>query len=78
MNKKAIYQSIINTLQSNDRNGTYDMILEEYENNLKDAIEILHSCLYRLVYEENFEGDELEFYTKQYNKLKIIYKKETK
>lgn len=76
LNKKDIYNHIIKTLQVNDRNATFDEILSDCENNLDEAIRIVYSCLYRVVYDEDLEGEELDFYKKQLESIMKIYKPE--
>ena len=70
--KEDKYNSVINTLMNNDRNGTWDEILNEVGGNLDDAIELLISALERIVNEEGLEGDELQFYINQLNAAKSI------
>jgi hypothetical protein len=66
-NKLNAYNSIVRQVQANDSNGTYNKILEDCNNNLDYAISILHSCLNRIVNEEELEGEEIRFYIKHLN-----------
>lgn len=62
------YNSIIKTLQTNDRNSAYDEILPEVKN-LPEAIRILKSCLERMINEDLLEGEELQFYMNQLERV---------
>lgn len=70
--KQTTYNSIIKTLQTNDRNATYDEILQEHENNLTESILDLQQILIRIVNEEGLEGEELGFYIDQLNRVNTI------
>lgn len=59
------YNNIISILMSNDRNATYNDILEDNNNNLAEATEELIEVLTRL----SVENDDKEFYS---NLLKQI------
>ena len=54
------YFGIINTLQSMDRNATYDEILEEEEGNLVSSILIIKESLEQLI--EDLDKEEAAYY----------------
>ena len=54
------YFGIVNTLQSMDRNATYDEILEEEEGNLKSSILIIKDSLTNLI-EEIGEEEAIDY-----------------
>lgn len=59
---KRTYFEAVKRLHENDRNATFDEILEEYEYDLEYANEILKSVLDRIIEEDGYEKDELKFY----------------
>jgi hypothetical protein len=70
--KKDVYMEVINILQNKDHNGSYDLLLEESENNLDSAIINLYNILHRFVHEERPEDEELQFYKDQLVKIGIL------
>ncbi len=54
------YFGIVNTLQSMDRNATYNEILEEEEGNLASAILVIKESLDQLI--EDLDEEEVEAY----------------
>ena len=54
------YFGIVNTLQSMDRNATYDEILEEEEGNLKSSILVIKDSLTNLI-EEIGEEEAIDY-----------------
>ncbi len=70
--KEEKYNEVINLLMNNDKNGTWDEILSETNNNIDEATDVLISSLERIVNEEGYEGDELQFYINQLNLAKSI------
>jgi hypothetical protein len=70
--KVKVYQEIVKTLMHNDRNATWDEILEEAEGDLDKALSILIDALTRIVEEDGLEGEELEFYEYQLTRAKTI------
>ena len=67
----STYNEVIRILMDNDRNGDWDQILNETENDDYElATEIVISCLERIINEEGLEGDELQFYKNVLEKLK--------
>lgn len=64
------YNCIIATLQNNDRNATYDEIIDDYT--LVEAVDCLYRCIDRIILEEDMEGDELAFYVEQLARVKKI------
>jgi hypothetical protein len=64
------YNNIISTLMSNDPNSSCDTILEEVDNNLTRAIQILKLSIERIINDEGLEGQELLFYKVQLDRLK--------
>ena len=54
------YFGIVNTLQSMDRNATYDEILEEEEGNLVSSILVIKESLDQLI--EDLDEEEAEAY----------------
>lgn len=59
---KNKYFTAVNTLMKNDRNGSYDEILKDYNYNLSSAYNCLKEVLKRLINDEGLEGEELQFY----------------
>lgn len=55
------YKSIISSLQRNDKNATYDEILEEENNDLNSAIEVLKESLENVI-EEHIDEEIKHFY----------------
>ena len=49
MNNYETYFGIVNTLQSMDRNATYDQILEEEDGNLVSSIMVIKESLNQLI-----------------------------
>ena len=70
--KEEKYNEVINLLMNNDKNGTWNEILSETNNNIDEATNVLISSLERIVNEEGYEGDELQFYINQLNLAKSI------
>lgn len=66
------YNSIITSLQANDKNASYNEILEDVEGDLNEAINLLKACLARIIEDEGMEGKELEFYITQLNRINNI------
>lgn len=62
-----IYNYAVSELMENDRNGSYDTLLEECGNDLSYAFKVMISCIKRVM--EDTEGEEREFYNKIYKKL---------
>ena len=54
------YFGIVNTLQSMDRNATYDEILEEEEGNLRSSILVIKESLTNLI-EEVGEEEAIDY-----------------
>ena len=54
------YFGIVNTLQSMDRNATYDEILEEEEGNLRSSILVIKDSLTNLI-EEIGEDETIDY-----------------
>ena len=54
------YFGIVNTLQSMDRNATYDEILEEEEGNLRSSILVIKDSLTNLI-EEIGEEEAIDY-----------------
>lgn len=74
-NNKKLYNDIITTLMENDKNGTYDEILKDCDNDFNYAISVLKSCLVRIVEDELVIGEddeEINFYTDQLKKINYI------
>lgn len=67
-----IYNSIISTLQSNDRNATFDEILQDCEYDMLNAVTLLKDCLTRLVNEEDIDMEMIEFYQSQLDNLMLL------
>ena len=55
-----VYFGIIDDLMANDRNGSYDEILNDHEGNLIEAIIDLKESLTNLI--EELDDEEKEFY----------------
>ena len=55
------YFGIVNTLQSMDRNATYDEILEEEEGNLKSSILVIKDSLTNLIEEIGEEEEAIDY-----------------
>jgi gamma-glutamylcysteine synthetase len=68
-NRTEIYNQVIKTLMSNDNNGAWDEILQEDDNDLDHAIYLVKEALERIIDEEGYEGEELDFYKNQLNKI---------
>lgn len=80
--KYEIYKSVINTLMSNDHNGSWDEIyadyMDRYDNAdmaLNESISEVIEALQRILNEDlDPQGDkeEYDFYNDQLNKLKVL------
>jgi hypothetical protein len=72
-NKTEVYNEVVKTLMGNDRNGSWDEILkDDADGDLDYAIYLVNAALERIISEDGYEGEELEFYQNQKNKLKEI------
>lgn len=65
MSRRKIYDKVIQELMWNDKNGSYDEILKDYNGNLDRAIEELKEILERLT----IEDDDYEFYENLLNQV---------
>lgn len=69
---EAKFNEVVNELQSNDRNASYDEILEECEGKIEVAYKILVECLKEMLGEfskEDQNGEEYGYYKELLERL---------
>lgn len=67
-----MYDLIINSLMNNDKNGSWDEILDEVENDQQQANKEVYKALRQIIDEEEYKGEELLFYTIQLERIKEL------
>jgi hypothetical protein len=71
-NKLVTYNSIVKTLQNNDHNGTWYEILKSADDNFTYAIMLLELALNRVITDDGLEGEELDFFVSQFERVQEI------
>lgn len=71
LNRYRKFNSIVQALQNNDVNGSWNEILKEVDNCYNEAIKVLYEAL-KTSYEEANTYDDIEFYKCYLNHAKEI------
>jgi len=69
---RRTYNQIVKSLQYNDRNATWDEIFYWCDYEFNEAIASLFESLKRVVHDEGYEGEQLEFYASQFSRAKKL------